>query len=213
MRARLLSVNVGLPREIGTRRGRPVRSSIWKAPVEGRVAVSGVNLAGDAQADQNVHGGTDKAVYAYAAEDYEWWMGELGRHVAPGTFGDNLTTEGVDVSGAAIGERWRIADAVFEVCQPRTPCYKLGLRMDDPKFPRRFSVARRPGAYLRIVEEGSVGAGDTIEVLERPVPTLSVRDVADIAHYAPERAAELLELEKLAASFREWALKRQSAQR
>jgi hypothetical protein len=104
---RLLSVNVGRPAEVGTRRGRPVRSAIGKAPVHGRVAVAGVNVAGDDQADRQVHGGPDKAVYAYAAEDAAWWAGELGRPLAPGAFGENLTVEGVDVTGAVIGERWR----------------------------------------------------------------------------------------------------------
>jgi MOSC domain-containing protein YiiM len=166
--AQVLSVNVGRPAEVGTRRGRPVRSAIGKAPVQGRVAVAGVNVAGDDQADRQVHGGPDKAVYAYAAEDVAWWEGELGRPLGPGAFGENLTVEGMDVTGAVIGERWRIATVELEVCQPRLPCFKLGLRFGDPRMVRRFTAAGRPGAYLRIVGRGELGAGDAISVTDRP---------------------------------------------
>src|SRR5215211_8761232 len=108
------SVNVGRPRPVGLRRGRTVRSAIGKAPVDGRVRVAGVNVEGDDQADRRVHGGPDKAVYAYAREDIAWWEGELGRELGPGAFGENLTVEGVDVSGAVIGERWRVGSVELE---------------------------------------------------------------------------------------------------
>jgi MOSC domain-containing protein YiiM len=165
----LLSVNVGLPREIAvSRRGEPVISAIDKAPVAGRVVVRGVNLAGDDQADRSVHGGPDKAVYAYASEDISWWAAELGSDVGPGRFGENLTTRAVDVSGAVIGERWRVGSTELEVCQPRLPCHKLGLAFGDPGMVRRFARADRPGAYLRIVHSGDLGAGDAVEILSRP---------------------------------------------
>jgi len=142
----LVSVNVGVARQIGvSRRGRPVISAIGKSPVTGRVAVRGVNLAGDDQADRGVHGGPEKAVYAYASEDTAWWATVLGVEVAPGAFGENLTTAGVDVSGAVIGERWRIGTTELEVCQPRQPCYKLGVAFGDPGMVRRFAHAGRPG--------------------------------------------------------------------
>jgi len=175
---RLLSVNAGRPRQISVRRGRPLMSAIGKSPVDGRVRVEGVNVAGDEQADRRVHGGPDKAVYAYASEDTAFWEAELGRELGPGAFGENLTTEGVDVSGAVIGERWRIGDVELEVAQPRLPCAKLGLRLGDPMMVRRFGEARRPGAYLRIVREGELGAGDPIEILHRPEHGVSVRDVS-----------------------------------
>jgi MOSC domain-containing protein YiiM len=161
---RLLSVNVGRPRPVGVRRGRPVQSAIGKAPVDGRVRVEGVNLAGDDQADRRVHGGPDKAVYAYAEEDYAWWSEALGRPVEAASFGENLTTRGIDLRAARIGDRWRVGTALLEVAQPREPCFKLGIRMGDDLFPGRFEVAGRPGAYLRIVEEGEIAAGDAIEV-------------------------------------------------
>jgi MOSC domain-containing protein YiiM len=163
-----MSVNVGAPRQISVRRGRALMSAIGKAPVEGRVRVEGVNVAGDAQADLRVHGGPDKAVYAYAREDAAWWEDVLGRDIPPGLFGENLTLEGVDVSGAVIGERWRIGTVVLEVCQPRQPCSKLGITFGDPRMVRAFARAGRPGAYLRIVEEGELAAGDPVELLSRP---------------------------------------------
>jgi MOSC domain-containing protein YiiM len=174
----LLSVNVGRPAQIGVRGGRPLMSAIGKAPVEGRVRVAGVNVDGDAQANRRVHGGPDKAVYAYAAEDTAWWAEGLGRELGPGAFGENLTVQGVDVSGAVIGERWRIGTVELEVCQPRQPCAKLARRFGDPQMVRRFAVALRPGAYLRIVAEGELGAGDEITVAERPEHGVTIAHVA-----------------------------------
>ena len=200
---RLISVNVGRPQQISVRRGRPLMSAIGKAPVEGRVRVAGVNVEGDDQADRRVHGGPDKAVYAYACEDAAFWAGELGRELGPGAFGENLTTEGLEVSGAVVGERWRIGGVELEVCQPRLPCNKLALRMGDPRMVKRFAQASRPGAYLRIVREGTLGAGDAIEVISRPSHGVTVRDVSDailldealLAHAAsaPELPTELAE--------------------
>lgn len=176
--ARLLSVNVAQPRQIAMRRGRPMLSAIGKLPVEGRVRVAGVSVEGDAQADRRVHGGPDKAVYAYASEDTIWWAGELARDLVPGAFGENLTTEGVDVSGAVIGERWRIGEEVLlEVAQPRLPCSKLGIAFGDGKMVRWFAAAARPGAYLRILAEGEIGADDPIEVLDRPAHGVTVATV------------------------------------
>jgi MOSC domain-containing protein YiiM len=143
-------------------------SAIGKAPVDHRVRVEGVNVAGDDQADRRVHGGPDKAVYAYASEDTAWWAEELGRELGPGMFGENLTTAGVDVSGAIIGEIWRIGTVTLQVAQPRLPCAKLGLRFGDIGMVKRFGEANRPGAYLRILAEGELGAGDAVEILQRP---------------------------------------------
>src|SRR3954447_21136461 len=193
--AHLVSVNVGRPKQIGVRRGRPQMSAIGKAPVPGRLRVEGVNLAGDDQADRRVHGGPDKAVYAYASEDIAWWAQELGRELGPGAFGENLTTEGVDVTGAVIGERWRIGGedgVLLEVAQPRLPCFKLGLKFEDPKMLKRFALASRPGAYLRIVEEGEVGAGDAIEVARRSAHGVTVRLVADAILLDEELLADTL---------------------
>src|SRR5207248_10333999 len=160
---RVLSINVGTVREFEYR-GRPVKSAIWKSPAAGRIAARGVNLDGDDQADRKAHGGPDTAVYAYAVEDARWWEREIGRSFAYGEWGENLTTEGIEVNNALVGERWEIGATVLEVSEPRIPCWRLGVRMNDRIFPRRFAEAMRPGAYLRIVVEGSVGAGDEIRI-------------------------------------------------
>ena len=206
--ARLLSVNVGRPQPVGLRRGRTVRSAIAKAPVAGRVRVEGVNVAGDDQADRRVHGGPDKAVYAYAREDIAWWEGELGRELLPGAFGENLTVEGVDVSGAVIGERWRIGTAELEVCQPRFPCFKLGLRFGDPGMLRRFTLAERPGAYLRIVGEGDIGAGDAIESFDRPGHGVTIALVARAVMIDANLLAHAASAPALPASLAGWMRER-----
>jgi MOSC domain-containing protein YiiM len=203
--SRVLSVNVGRPRPVDTGR-RTVLTAIWKAPVGGRVAVRGVNLDGDDQADRSVHGGPDKAVYAYAIEETRTWERELGRDLGAGTFGENLTIEGLDVSGALVGERWRIGSALLEVVQPRLPCFKLGLRMGDPSFVRRFGQASRPGAYLRIVEEGELGAGDEVEVDLASLPDhgVTVRLISDAILLDQTLIPQVLDAPQLLPSLREW---------
>jgi MOSC domain-containing protein YiiM len=169
---RIVSVNVGRPRTVEWR-GRTVTSGIWKEPVEGPVVVEGVNLHGDDQADRRVHGGDDKAVYAYAIEDYRWWEAQ-DVTCGPGSFGENLTTEGIDLGACHIGDRWLVGTAVFEVSQPRSPCFKLGIRMGDDGFPDRFAEAGRPGTYLRIVGAGAVAAGDGITVEPTQLPAVTI---------------------------------------
>jgi MOSC domain-containing protein YiiM len=187
----VVSVNVGTPREVGYR-GNSVRTAIWKDPVAGRVKVRGHKVEGDEQGNPEVHGGPDKAVYAYAAEDYAWWGAELGLELGPGTFGENLTLRGIDVSNALVGERWRVGGILLEVAQPRIPCFKLGIRMGSQRFPARFAAAGRPGAYLRVLAEGEVGAGDPAEVVHRPGHDLSVAEVSRIYHDDHAGAGRLL---------------------
>jgi len=206
MNGRVVSVNVGRPRTVSWN-GSTVTSGIWKEPVNGRVAVRGVNVDGDDQADRSVHGGPDKAVYAYGMADYRAWAGELGRELEPGSFGENLTIDGFDVSDALIGERWQIADAVFEVSQPRIPCYKLGIRHADPEFPRQFAAAERPGAYLRIIRPGAVAAGDPVTILSRPTHGLTARVVSRAYHTDRSLVPRLLEVPELTASWHGWAAK------
>ncbi|HEX4439807.1 MAG TPA: MOSC domain-containing protein [Thermoanaerobaculia bacterium] len=204
MPPRVLAVSVGRPREFDYH-GRPARSAIWKSPVEGRVAVRGVNLAGDDQADRQAHGGPDKAVYAYAVEDARWWESREGRPFAFAEFGENLTTEGIEVNDSLVGERWAIGSAVFEISEPRVPCWRLGARMNDPKFIVRFTEALRPGAYLRIVEEGNIGAGDAIEVVSRPDHDLSVRDVFRIYTRDRGECGRLIEVPQMSEAWKGWA--------
>ncbi len=175
---RVVAVNVGRPREIEWQ-GRRALTGIWKSPVEGRVAVRGVNVAGDAQADFEVHGGPEQAVYAYAAEDTEWWEEQLGRSLGPGAFGENLTLRGIDVTNAVIGERWQIGTVELEVTRPRYPCWKLSARMGDEGFEKRFADARRLGAYLRILHAGELGAGDEVRIVSRPDPGMTIKMVGD----------------------------------
>ena len=163
----LETVSVGTPRPVRVN-GHTVLTAIYKHPVQGRVPLQGVNLRGDDQADRTVHGGPDKAVYAYAIEDTEWWETKLGRRLGPGALGENLTVRGLPVSQAVIGEQWAVGSALLQISQPRLPCFKLGLRMNDPHFLKRFARAGRPGAYLRILREGEIAAGDTITVEQRP---------------------------------------------
>jgi len=195
----LVSLNVGTPQQIAVRRGRPMMSAITKHPVEGRVRVEGVNVAGDAQADLRVHGGPDKAVYAYAREDSSWWEDVLGIDIPDGMFGENLTTEGLDVTNAVIGERWRIGTVELEVCQPRQPCSKLGLRFGNPKMVKLFAQSSRPGAYLRIVTEGELGAGDVVEVLSRPDHGVTIAMASDAVFKDRSLAARVLEAPQLSA--------------
>jgi MOSC domain-containing protein YiiM len=199
----VLSVNVGKPKPLGQWRGNTVGSGIVKTPVEGRVAVRGVNLDGDGQADWRVHGGPDKAVYAYAREDSDWWATELDREIPHGMFGENLTTVGVDCSGAVIGERWRIGTVELEVCQPRMPCFKLGMRFEDPRMLKRFVQASRPGAYFRIVTEGELGAGDPIEIVHRPDHGVTVSLVSDAFLLDHSLLPRALEAPELAEALRE----------
>ncbi len=201
----MVAVNVGRPREVMAGR-RKVTTAIWKEPVRGRVAARGVNLDGDEQADRKVHGGPDKAVYAYAVEDYQWWATELGAPLEPGTMGENLTLTGVDVTGAVVGERWAIGSAVFEVCQPRAPCAKLGLRMGDARFPKLFAAAGRPGAYVRIHGEGDVGAEDDVQVVHRPSHGLTVAEVARARSGGGATLRRLLAAPELADGWLTWAV-------
>ena len=202
--ARVVSVNVGAPRVVRWR-DRDVLTSIFKEPVAGRIAVQGINVAGDDQSDRSVHGGPDKAVYAYAQEDLDWWSDRLGAPLPPGTLGENITVAGVEVTEAVIGERWRVNDVVLEVCAPRTPCYKLGIRMGEDGFPRLFAAAGRPGAYLRILMAGTIAAGDALLVEHRPSHGVTIHTVADAYHRDHSRAAELLGAPELADNWHTWA--------
>jgi MOSC domain-containing protein YiiM len=203
----LLSVHVGRPRLIPTRR-EAVSTAIWKQRVEGRVALRGVNLDGDDQADRSVHGGPDKAVYAYADEEVQAWQSELGRDLGEAAFGQNLTTRGIPVSEAVIGEHWRIGSTVLEIAQPRQPCFKLGIRIGEPGFVKRFAHASRPGAYLRIVSEGDIGAGDRIEVASRPDHGITCRMVSDAILRDPTLLPVVAQAPELPASLRAWMLSR-----
>jgi MOSC domain-containing protein YiiM len=201
---RIVSVNVGVPRTVSWQ-GRQVTTAIFKEPVSERRKLVGVNVIGDEQADRRVHGGPSKAVYAYSDDDYRWWTQVLRRELRPGTFGENLTTAGLDLTQAVVGERWRVGGATLRVTEPRLPCFKLGLRMSDVDFPARFTDAHRPGTYLAIEREGDVGSGDDIVVLERPDHGLSVGAVVDAYHGDPVCLAYMIDNPHLSPEWLHWA--------
>jgi MOSC domain-containing protein YiiM len=157
----VLSVNVGLPRSVPSR-GRTVRTGIFKEPVLFRVQVGRLNLDGDRQADLRVHGGPDKAVYAYDLSGYAYWRQALSRELPFGQFGENLTVEGMPETEVRIGDAYRIGTALLQVSQPRSPCFKLAMKMEMPAFPPLFLAEGRTGFYFRVLEEGEIGAGDAI---------------------------------------------------
>jgi MOSC domain-containing protein YiiM len=197
---RLVSVNVVcalIPDVLGSED----LTAIDKRSVDGRVDVSvpvdaEVGLAGDQIYDRDHHGGPDQAVYAYAAEDRAWWAAELGREIAAGAFGENLTTEGLDVTGAVIGEHWQVgADGVLlEVTAPRIPCRTFQGWMDEPHWVKRFTEHGAPGAYLRIVSPGTVGAGDVIDVVARPEHGVTIGDVFVIRRAPADGLQRMLEM-------------------
>jgi MOSC domain-containing protein YiiM len=205
MSARVLSVNVARVRTVD-HGGKPLRTAIGKQPVTGSVGVHSLSIAGDEQADHRYHGGPERAVYAYASEDYDWWSERVGRALAPGLFGENLTTQGLDISGARIGERWRIGSTVVQVTAPRTPCSKLAYVMDDPRFVKAFGAALRPGAYLRVIDAGTVAAGDRVEVVARPEHDLTVAGMANIFLFDRAGIPSALAVPELPDFLREWAL-------
>jgi MOSC domain-containing protein YiiM len=186
----VVAVNVGCPAPLAVG-GRVVASGIVKHAAAGPVAVGPLGVEGDEQADRVNHGGPYKAVYAYASEDAAFWAAELGRPIEPATFGENLTLAGVDVTGARIGERWRIGSVELQVSGPRVPCSKLGARLGERLFPRRFVAAGRPGAYLSVPMPGTLQAGDEVVVIDRPDHGVSVGLVFEIALRSPWRLPEL----------------------
>ena len=207
---RLLSVNVGLPLELAWN-GKIIRTSIFKHPVTGRVRVARLNVEGDEQSDLTVHGGPEKAVYAYPSEHYPFWRGELAnRDLAWGVFGENFTTTGLLEETLHIGDRVRIGSAEFVVTQPRMPCFKLGIRFNRSDMVKRFLQSGRTGFYFAVLREGEVGAGDSIELLEKDQNNIPVADVVNLYRGAAnqELLRRVSELPSLPNSWREYFRKR-----
>jgi len=187
-RTELLAVNVGRPRSIEWR-GRQVRSAIWKEPVSGRRRVSRLNVDGDDQADRLGHGGEHRAVFVYQAESYRYWEEQLERDLAgSGRFGENFTVAGLADDEVCIGDRFRIGSALFEVTQPRVTCFKVGIRLDEPRMPALLTGHGRPGFYLRVLEQGEVGARDAIVKVAGGLHGLTVERVSAML-YTPDHDA------------------------
>jgi MOSC domain-containing protein YiiM len=207
----LVSVNVGFPRDVDWR-GRRLRTSIWKTPMPRRVRVDRLNLEGDQQSDLSVHGGPDKAVYAYASEHYKYWSRAFpGMDLPWGAFGENFTTEGLLEEDVRIGDRFRVGSSEFRVTQPRMPCYKLGVRFGRDDMVKRFLTSGRTGFYLAVLCEGEVGTGDPIEFTARDVHSVTVADIAALyAHDADNQSLlrRAVDLPALPESWRDYLRKR-----
>jgi MOSC domain-containing protein YiiM len=175
--AKVISLNVGLPRTVKFQ-GQTVTTGIFKEPVKGRIKLRRLNLEGDKQADLTVHGGLDKALYAYPAEHYDYWKKRLPNMTLPwAMFGENFTTEGLLEDQVNIGDVFRIGSSEVVVTQPRMPCYKLGVKFGRMDIVRQFMKSNLPGIYFRVLHEGEVGAGDTIELISRDENNVTVKDI------------------------------------
>jgi MOSC domain-containing protein YiiM len=204
---KLISVNVGLPREV-TWKGKTVSTGIFKEPVSARVMVRSLNLDGDGQADLTVHGGLDKAVYVYPFEHYDYWRSELpGTELTPGIFGENFTVTGFREEELNIGDRFQVGTVQLIVTQPRLPCYKLGIRFGRPDMVKRFLASRRTGFYFRVLQEGEVVAGDTLELVSRDNNNITVADITQLytrEKTDPELLHRAAQLKALPANWRDY---------
>ena len=183
------------------------RTGIDKRPAPRRIALKNDGVEGDFIGDRKAHGGYEQAVYAYAYEDLLWWESELGIKLSNGKFGENLTTSGIDVTNAIIGERWAIGSAILEVSMPRIPCRTFAGFWERPTLIKDFMKAGRPGSYLRIVQEGEVGAGDEIVVVLRPSHGITISDLFSAENGERSKIAEIAKVPELSDEYREWAVK------
>ncbi|MEU7756264.1 MOSC domain-containing protein [Micromonospora sp. NPDC049101] len=213
MTGRVAAVNIGVVTEAEWAGDASGRSGIDKRPVDGPVTLLTEGVAGDFIGERAHHGGPEKAVYAYAEEDAAWWAAEIGRSIRPGGFGENLTTYAVDVTGAVVGEQWAVGTAVLQVTVPRTPCTTFAGFWGVPDLIRRFTVRATPGAYLRVLREGEVGAGDPIEVVERPAHGVTIGEVFRAITLEPELLPRLLDATDLPEKLRDNVQRRLASRR
>ncbi len=210
MTEKVLSVNVGRPTQVPYH-GNMISTGIFKYPVDGRVMLRATGFDGDGQADPSVHGGVEMAAYVYSQNSYDAWMTELDHPLQPGEFGENLTVTGLTDDAVQVGDTLRIGDALVQVTSPREPCYKLGIRMGDHRFPARFRAANRMGFYLRVLEDGAVGAGDGAEIDDRADGSVTIAEFHRIYVDGHDDRAALERLTNapgMPASWHEWATKR-----
>jgi len=207
MSARVLSINITSIVHQGEWTGSEGRTGIDKRSVEGPVEFKNNGVAGDRIIDTNVHGGYDQAVYAYAQEDARWWEKEIGEEITAGRFGENLTTEGIDVNAALVGEQWKIGSVILEVSQPRIPCRVFAGFWKRATLIKDFTQAGRPGAYLRIIQEGAAKAGDSIEVIFKPDHSVSISDLFSAKSGERAKINEIKVVPQLSHEFKEWAEK------
>jgi MOSC domain-containing protein YiiM len=201
----VISVNVGRGKDADWA-GKLRRTAIDKRPVAGPVEMGLLGLAGDEQSDTDNHGGREQAVYAYAREDLDWWVERLSRELPHGVFGENVTTAGLDVTGALIGEVWQLGTAVVQVTAPRIPCVVFAGWLDERRWVKRFADAGRPGAYLRVLQEGLVRAGDALEVLSRPAERVTIAESMTAFYGDAGLMRRLLRVEGRGEKWDEWAI-------
>jgi len=201
---KILSVNVGLPREV-IWQGKLVTTGIFKEPVQGRVMMRRLNLDGDQQADLTVHGGVNKAVYLYPSEHYGYWRIELpGMDLARGMFGENFTTEGLLENAVYIGDRFRIGETEVMVTEPRMPCYKLGIKFGRADIIKRFLASRRTGFYFAVRREGTVSAGDAVELVGHEQQNISVADITRLYAFDKDDVKSLRQATQIEALPESW---------
>src|SRR5215470_17222210 len=203
--ARLVSVNVGLPRDISWK-GRTVHTAIWKNPVRGRCRAGRLNLDGDGQGDLAGHGGEQRAVFVYQIESYRHWQEQLKRNdFVHGHFGENFTVEGLPDDAVCIGDRFRIGSALFEITQPRVTCYRVGIRMEEPRMPALLTSSGKPGFYFRVLQEGEVGAGDEIVKAGEAKERMTVAEINALLYsqnHPRDRLERALRIEALSPGWR-----------
>jgi MOSC domain-containing protein YiiM len=207
MSARVLSINITSVVHQGEWTGSEGRTGIDKRSVAGPIDFKDNGVVGDRVIDTNVHGGYDQAVYAYAQEDAQWWEKEIGEEITAGRFGENLTTEGIDVNAALVGEQWKIGSIILEVSQPRIPCRVFAGFWKRATLIKDFTQAGRPGAYLRIIQEGTATAGDSIEVIFKPDHAVSISDLFSAKSGERAKINEIKVVPQLSHEFKEWAEK------
>ena len=207
MNARVISINITSVVHQGEWTGSEGRTGIDKRSVDGPIEFKNNGLVGDRIIDTNVHGGYDQAVYAYAREDAQWWEKEINEEIPAGRFGENLTTDGIDVNAALVGEQWKIGSVILEVSQPRIPCRVFAGFWKRATLIKDFTQAGRPGAYLRIIQEGSAQAGDAIEVIYKPDHEISISDLFSAKSGERTKINEIKVVPQLSIGFKEWAEK------
>lgn len=205
--AQVLSVNVAAIIHEGDWTGSEGRTGIDKRALAGLVRFEGEAVVGDTVVDRKHHGGYDQAVYVYAREDANWWETQIAKQLSNGSFGENLTTEGIDVNSALIGEQWQIGSVLLEVSQPRIPCRVFAGFWQRPTLIKDFTEARRPGAYLRIIQPGALQAGDEIEITFKPDHGISIRDLFEARSGERSKISQIQEVPQLSNSYRDWLAK------
>jgi MOSC domain-containing protein YiiM len=207
MRARVLSINITSIVHQGEWTGSEGRTGIDKRSVAGAIEFKNNGVVGDRVIDTNVHGGYEQAVYAYAREDAQWWEREINEEIPAGRFGENLTTEGIDVNAALVGEQWKIGSVILEVSQPRIPCRVFAGFWKRATLIKDFTQAGRPGTYLRIIQECTAQAGDSIEVIFKPDHTISISDLFAAKSGERSKINQIKDLTYLSNEFKEWSQK------